>query len=106
MKILNKISGQFIKYTLLLFVLFSGCSADLYTKRLAMDHMKANRSGVIINEFLEFSYAENEGMIFGLFNSNGSAHKRYILIGMTSVSILFVLFLVWRMRSLSTMAGF
>ncbi len=91
---------QLIKFFFLLAVLFIGCQGDLYTKQLALDDLKHNPAMSVIKGFMEFSYTENKGMVFGLFGTSKSDLKNYILISLTSVVILYVIFLIWRMRNL------
>ena len=55
----------------------------------------------IIDGYIEFTYVENRGAVFGLFNNQESNYKHYILSGFTFLSILFMIFVIWRLRELS-----
>ena len=90
-----------IKFVVLFIVLFAGCGADLYTKQLAKNNLQGNSEKTIIQGYMEFSYTENDGMVFGLLSSKASNVKQYALTGLTSVSILFIIFLIWRLRTLA-----
>ena len=93
---------RMIKFLLLFFILITGCSADFHTKRIAMHHLKNNTSITLIKGFVNLSYTENRGMIFGILNKNGEGSKRhYFLTGLMLVTITCILRVVWLLRKLS-----
>ncbi len=95
-----------LKFTLLFLILISGCNTDLYTKKLAGDALQEDEIFPIIEGFIELSYTENDGMVFGLLSERASDAKHYILTGLTLIGILYVLYLIWRLRELSFMYHF
>lgn len=88
------------KFILLLIIFLIGLSADIATKQMVMHHVRNKSSLTIIEGFLEFSYVENRGMVFGFFNDQHAGFKRYALTGLTFLSIIIILSLVWRLRQL------
>jgi signal peptidase II len=90
---------QFIKFILLFLILVAGCSADLHTKQLAINHLKDSAAVTIVNGFIEISYIENKGMVFGVLGNKESFLKNYILTGLTCILILFVFYVIWRIRN-------
>jgi signal peptidase II len=92
---------RFIQFAVLFLILLTGCQADLYTKRLVVQHLKDAPSLTVIDGFVELSYTENTGMIFGIFDRADSQFKNVILIALNIISILFVLTIIWRLRALS-----
>ena len=91
---------QAVKFILLFAILLTGCHADLHTKRWAMDHAREGAIVPLIDGFVEISYTENSGMVFGLFNRIDSTVKQALLMGSTWIAILCMLFIVWRLRRL------
>ena len=91
------------KFIFLLFVLLAGYHADLYTKQMARNSLKEKSSVTVIEGFLEFSYTENRGMVFGLMNKKESRFLHYILTGIMFISILYAMFIIWRIRQLSVL---
>jgi signal peptidase II len=92
---------QVVKYILLVSVVFIGCQSDWHTKRLAVKQLKENHTVTIIQGFVEFSYTENQGMIFGLAGEKESKLKHYVLITLNCAAIFFMFFVIWRLRKLS-----
>ena len=92
---------QVVKYLLLLSILSVGCHSDLRTKRLVMNQLKESPSITVIEGFIEFSYTENQGMVFGLLGKRGSPWKHIILMGLNGIAILFMFYIIWRIRKLS-----
>jgi signal peptidase II len=90
---------RFIKFILLFLILVTGCSADLHTKQLAINHLKDDAAVAIVNGFIEISYTENKGMVFGVLGNKESLLKNYLLTGLTFISILFVFYIIWRIRN-------
>jgi len=89
------------KFILLFFVLLTGCNADLYTKLLAKNSLKESATVTIVDGYIELSYTENEGMVFGLLNNKESHLKHYLLVGLNCISALVLIFIIWRFRKFS-----
>lgn len=90
-----------IQFAFLFLILLSGCQADLYTKKLVVQHLKDAPTMTVIDGFVELSYTENTGMIFGLFDRADSRFKNGILVALNMISILFVFSIIWKLRTLS-----
>lgn len=90
-----------LKFALLIAVFVVGLVADFTSKQVAMNHYKGNAPVTIIDGFLEFSYVENHGMIFGVMNNHHAGLKRWALTGLTLVSLAVILSIIWRIRELS-----
>ena len=92
---------QIAKFLLLFIIMLSGCNADLYTKKWAMENLKENPKMIIVDGYLDFSYTENSGMVFGLLGNSKSTLKNSLLIGLTIISTLIMIVIIWRLRTLS-----
>jgi len=89
---------QFGKFILLFIILLTGFAADYFTKQWAVNTIKDRRMKTIVNGFVEISYTENRGMVFGVLNEKASLPKHYILTGLTLISILLIIYIIWRIR--------
>lgn len=67
---------------------------DQYTKFLAVAHLKNGNPIVIIKNVLEFSYLENRGAAFGIFQG-----KKVFLLGFTFIVILVIIYFYTRIPS-------
>jgi len=92
---------QYIKFILLFFVLCTGCSADLHTKRLIKERLQQTSEITILKGYLEFKYTENKGMIFGLLDSKESAGTRILSVILNLITILLFMVIIWFCRTLS-----
>ncbi len=89
------------KFIVLFIIFAAGLTADLLTKRMVTNTIKDRSAITIIDGFLEFSYVENRGMVFGFLNDQNAGLKRYALTGLAFVSIIVILTIIWRIRALS-----
>ena len=89
-----------IKFIALFLIFVLGFTADLATKQMVINHVQDKSSITIIEGFLEFSYVENRGMVFGFCNNNTVGFQRYLLTALTFISIIVILTIVWRLRKL------
>ena len=94
----SNMKKQLIKFFLLFIILLSGCYADLHTKRLVTNTLKDDTPEIIVNGFIEISYTENTGMVFGVLGRGESQLKHYLLTGLTFISIIFVFYIIWQLR--------
>ena len=83
-----------------MFIFIIGLTADIVTKQFAKTEIKNQSTITIINGFLEFSYVENRGMVFGALNNQSTDLKRYALTALTIISIIIILTIIWRIREL------
>ncbi|MCP4724111.1 MAG: signal peptidase II [bacterium] len=91
----------FTKFLILITLMFVGCNTDLHTKRLAFDNLRENSTVTVLDGFIDLSYVENKGMVFGVLNDIESNLKYYLLTGLTFSAILFMIYAIWRIRTLS-----
>ena len=94
-------AGTARKFIFLLILLIAGIVIDCMTKRWATLRLQRQPQVTVIEGFVEFSYTENDGMVFGLLSGTRSGAKQGILLGLTCVSILYIVWIVWRIRQLS-----
>ncbi|MFC1493137.1 signal peptidase II [candidate division KSB1 bacterium] len=94
-------NSRIIKFLILFTVMLTGCNTDLHTKRLATENLRENSAITVLDGFMDLSYVENNGMVFGVLNDFESNLKYYILTGLTFSAILFMIYAIWRIRTLS-----
>ncbi|MBN1466649.1 signal peptidase II [candidate division KSB1 bacterium] len=93
--------NQILKFSLLMCILIIGLLADWSSKQFAMTRIKNGSPITIIDGYLEFSYVENRGMVFGMLNDNDAPNlKRYLLAAFKIVSMVVILFVIWHSRRL------
>lgn len=88
------------KFILLFLILILGFLADIGSKQWVLANVKGNSPMVILDGYLEFSYVENRGMVFGLFNNEQTGLKQLALTTLTLVSMLLIGTIVYRIRAL------
>ncbi|MBN1479029.1 signal peptidase II [candidate division KSB1 bacterium] len=86
------------KFIVLSLLFLIGFSADFATKQMVMRHVQDKSTITIIDGFLEFSYVENRGMVFGFLNNEQTGLKRYALTALTLFSIIVIVTIIWRLR--------
>ena len=89
------------KFILLFMILVTGCAADYFTKQWAVNTLKDSKTISLVNGFVEISYTENRGMVFGVLNSRETLLKHYLLTGLSLISIFVVLCIIWQIREFS-----
>jgi signal peptidase II len=89
------------KFIFLFLIFVVGLTADILTKRMVTNTIKGQGAMTIIDGYLEFSYVENRGMVFGFLNNQNAGFKRYALTALTFVSIIVIVTLIWKMRELA-----
>ena len=70
---------------------------DYFTKIWAMEALKVPRRSIeLIAGYLDFSYAENTGVAFGIFDSLESTWKPYLLAALGLVAVVAILLYYWK----------
>lgn len=92
---------NYSKFILLILIFILGLTADIFTKRMVTHNIKGQSAITIIDGYLEFSYVENRGMVFGFLNEHSAGFKRYALTGLTFISIIIIVTIIWRIRELA-----
>jgi signal peptidase II len=89
------------KFILLFMILLTCCAADYFTKQWAANALKDSKRISIVDGFVEMSYTENRGMVFGVLNARKSLSKHYLLTGLSLISIFFVICIIRQIREFS-----
>jgi signal peptidase II len=92
-----------VKFLLLVLMFLAGCAADQASKRWIVRSGTDWAPVVILSGYLDFSYTENRGMVFGMLNHSDSVFQRY---GLTAVQILSILFILIIIRQISHFSFF
>ncbi|MCX7726298.1 MAG: signal peptidase II [Chitinispirillaceae bacterium] len=71
---------SFLKYLLMIMLVVGGCSLDQMSKRWAVKNLKDKSTMIVVKNFLEFSYTENRGMVFGINNRSDNHISKNILL--------------------------
>ncbi len=58
-----------VKYVLIVLITIGGLSADFFSKKWALNNLKHSPSVTAIKGVLDFGFAENRGMVFGIMNN-------------------------------------
>jgi len=98
----------FLKYSVIVVFLLVSCNTDLHTKMWASKVLKNKPVVSIIDGYIECSYVENRGMVFGILNKTGfSRINNYLQYTTFMVAILLIIFLwINRKKSLSFLFPF
>ena len=89
---------KYLKFIALLLILLAGLAADVATKHAAMNLRHERATITVIEGFVEFSYVENRGMIFGMLNNEHAGLKRLALAVFSMVAIMALFVIIWRKR--------
>lgn len=91
----------FLKLLFLGSILMAGCHSDVYTKQLAIENLKDKASIPIVSGYLDLRYTENTGIAFSFFESADEGIRKPLLVGMQSISTLFLIgiLIAFRKRS-------
>jgi signal peptidase II len=81
-------------------ILVAGVTADQVTKRAAASSLPARGRAVLVPGFLDLSYTENNGVVFGIGDEETirSPWKNRLLAAMTAAGMLAVIFLLPRFK--------
>jgi len=86
---------RFLKYIVILLVLFGGFGADYQSKKWAVSNMRDRQSITVVKNFMDLGFSENRGMIFGIFNGRTAQHSSAILIGVRIIILLGLIVFIW-----------
>ena len=84
-------------------VLLAGCHSDLYTKKLATESLKDQRSVPLVSGFIDLRYTENEGVSFSLLENLDDGIRTPVIITLQMISTLVLLGVIIRFRHKSAM---
>jgi signal peptidase II len=84
-----------IKYLLFAGILLATFSLDVGTKQWAKNELKGKPTVTLIKGYLDLSFAENRGMVFGILNNNQNHIAKKILLVVRILILLGVLVFVY-----------
>jgi signal peptidase II len=87
----------FVKFSILMFFLVSGCSLDLKTKELAKAELKEHSISVI-DHYFDLNYTENNAIAFGFLGSLSKGIRLPLIFFLTISATLFGFYVIWRIR--------
>jgi signal peptidase II len=76
------------KYLVVLLLMLGGCKADFHSKKWAENNLKGNPTVTVLKGFLDLGFAENHGMIFGIFNGKMGNSSKFILTGIRAIILI------------------
>lgn len=68
------------KYILILLITLGGLSIDFFSKKWAIDNLKEKPGITMVKNFVELGFAQNRGMVFGIFNGKMSQASSTLMI--------------------------
>ena len=80
--------------------MFSGFWADHQSKKWVKIHLLIGDVRPLVEGYVELSYTENNGMVFGILNERASSIKNRVLIGANLFCMVLFLYLIWKLRAL------
>ncbi len=86
------------KLILLLSILFTGCSSDLHTKKIAKEELRQNTIEVIDN-YIDLTYVENHASAFGIFKQIDRSVRLPLILFIQGTIILLGLLVLWKIRN-------
>lgn len=96
----------FLKLIFLGSILMAGCHSDVYTKQLAVENLKDQTYIPLVSGYLDLRYTENTGIAFSFFESLSEDIRKPLLVGMQSISTLFLIGILIAFRKRSTLTLF
>ena len=94
-------SNSLLKYTIILFLMLGGFSADLQSKRWAESNRKGKQAITVVKGFLDLGFAENRGMVFGMLNGRLSSLVKNSLVGFRILLLIGLTAFLWYKREQS-----
>jgi len=86
------------KILLLLSIVITCTSCDLFTKWLAARHLKWSPPKTIINHLVELRYTENEAIAFSMLGSIHPGTRKWLIYSLSGVALIFLVLLIWQVR--------
>lgn len=69
-----------LKYAIIVLITIGGLSADFLSKKWALDHLRDSSHVTAIKGVLDFGFAENTGMVFGIMNNKMNPSSKTFLV--------------------------
>lgn len=88
---------------ILLAVLLPSIACDQFTKELAVEHLKGERTRDIVGSLFRLTYAENPGAFLGLGRSLPDAVRLPLFIGIALALLIGTAIYVWRAKVVTPM---
>ena len=94
-------SSSLLKYVIILLLMLGGCNADFQSKRWAQSNRKGKPAITVVKGFLDLGFAENRGMVFGIFNGRLSSLVKSSLVGFRILLLIGLTVFIWYKRGQS-----
>ncbi|HEX2955245.1 MAG TPA: signal peptidase II [Chitinispirillaceae bacterium] len=79
---------KIVKYVLIVLITLGGLSADFYSKKWALNTLKNAPTVTAIKGVLDFGFAENRGMVFGIMNNKMNALSKNSLVAVRIIILI------------------
>lgn len=90
---------KILKYILIIVITLGGLSADFFSKKWALNHLRNAPQVTAINGILDFGFAENTGMVFGILNNKmNSSSKNFLVITRIIILIALTVFIAMSLK--------
>jgi signal peptidase II len=88
-------NSKIIKYGIMIIIMLGGTFADFQSKRWAQETLRDQRPHTVISGILDFGFAENRGMVFGILNNQMNLSSRNILTGLRILILIGLTIFIW-----------
>jgi signal peptidase II len=92
---------SFGKYILIVCLMLGGFSADFYSKKWAQAQLRAKPPVVVVTGLLDFGFAENRGMVFGVLNNKMPHVAHHGLVAIRALLLIGLTIFIGMMRKKS-----
>ncbi|HEX3020124.1 MAG TPA: signal peptidase II [Chitinispirillaceae bacterium] len=86
------------KYSIIIFTIFGGLGADFYSKQWAEKNLNNKVPVTVLKNFLDLGFAENRGMVFGMFNGSMSRCSSTMMVVLRTLILVALTVFIWVKR--------
>jgi len=91
--------NKILKFIVIIIVTIGGLSADFFSKKWALNHLRNAPQVTAINGILDFGFAENTGMVFGILNNKmNSSSKTFLVVTRIIILIALTVFIAMSLK--------
>ncbi len=90
-----------LKYLLVLLITLGGFFADFFSKEWAEKNLRDKPLITLSKHFLDLGFAENRGMVFGMFNGKMSEYSSWMMVVIRAMILLGLTVFIWIKRKQS-----
>lgn len=87
-----------LKYSLILLITLGGFLADFFSKEWAEKNLRNKPVITLSKNFLDLGFAENRGMVFGMFNGKMSEFSSVMMVIIRALILLGLTVFIWIKR--------